>query len=161
MALGFSSLGVSEAGGAVPTQSKISAFAVSGFENAVLEVGAVLRTFGMNGSGRRDRQILSSQIWSAGWHARHLAVLSWIHCLRAAGRRSSCSSHVLAHARITGSGFGGGAVGGAGRARGTRAWRRRSRRHWMAPRALLSVPPQVSPSQSKSVQVNPSQSKSV
>jgi hypothetical protein len=53
MALGSSSLGVAEAGGAVPTQGKISAFAVRGFENAVLELGAVLRTFDMNASGRR------------------------------------------------------------------------------------------------------------
>ena len=54
MALGSSSLGVAEAGGAVPTQGKISAFAVRGFENAVLEVGAVLRTFDMNASGRPE-----------------------------------------------------------------------------------------------------------
>ena len=53
MALGSSSLGISEAGGALPTQGKISAFAVRGFENAALEMGAVLRTSDRNASGRR------------------------------------------------------------------------------------------------------------
>ena len=51
MALGSSSLGISEAGGALPTQGKISAFAVRGFENAALEMGAVLRTSDRNASG--------------------------------------------------------------------------------------------------------------